>query len=165
MKKFLTHLNEFFAKVEGVCVTLLLLSMILLAFLQVIMRNVFNQGIPWADSVVRLLVIWVAFLGAALATKLEQNLTIEVLTKYMPERGKHLSSAIVKIFAVIICLFIFKASLMFIEQERSTGALFIHLFPDWWKYLVIPVSFLLIPFHLSFSIAKDLRYFLKGKPA
>ena len=82
--RYLLTLNEWVSKIEGFLLSIFLMGMIFLAFLQVVMRNLFNAGIPWADTVVRLLVLWVGFLGAVLATKLEQHLTVEVLAKYLP---------------------------------------------------------------------------------
>ena len=160
----LSRINDGVAKVEGIFLSVFLMAMIILAFVQVVARNLFNAGIPWADTVVRLLVIWVGFLGAALATKLEQNLTVEVLTKYLPERARHIASVIVKIFAGAVCFFLLCASLRFLGNERSTGDQFLGLFPSWISLTIIPATFILIPFHFLFSIVKDIRYFLKGKP-
>ncbi|MBI3541144.1 MAG: TRAP transporter small permease [Deltaproteobacteria bacterium] len=150
-------------KVEGFFLCIFLFTMVILAFLQVVMRDLFNQGFPWADTVVRHLVLWVAFSGAALATKLEQNLTVEVLTKYLPERAKHLSSVVVKSFAITVCFYLLCASLRFLADERTTGEQFIGLFPSWWSLAIMPVTFALIPFHLIISIINDVRYFVKGK--
>ncbi|MDE2237792.1 MAG: TRAP transporter small permease subunit, partial [Elusimicrobia bacterium] len=38
-----------------------------LAFLQVLRRELFGSGALWADPLLRSLVLWVGFLGAALA--------------------------------------------------------------------------------------------------
>lgn len=140
------------------------MGMVFLAFLQVVMRNVFNAGIPWADTVIRHLVLWVGFLGATLATKLDQHLTLEVLTKYLPERGRHLTSIAVKIFASVICYFLLCASFRFLADEKSTGQKFLDLFPSWWALSIIPATFILIPFHFFFGIVRDIQYFIKGKP-
>ena len=161
--RLLNQINEWMARVEGFFLTIFLGSMVFLAFLQVVMRNVFNQGIPWADSVVRLLVLWVGFLGAALASKLEQNITIEVLTKYMPERARHIASVAAKIFAGVVCYLLFRASLVYIGDERTTGEQFLNLVPSWYTILIIPLTFVLIPFHFLFGVVRDVRYFLKGK--
>lgn len=163
MIKLILKLNEGLSKVEGFFLCIFLMSMVILAFVQVVARNVFNAGIPWADTVVRHLVLWVGFLGAALATKLDQNLTLEVLTKYMPERAKHVAAVVVKIFACTVCYFLLMASLKFLANERSTGERFLHLFPSWYALTIIPLTFVLIPFHLVFSMARDVQYFVKGK--
>ncbi len=159
----LNKINDWVSKVEAFFLCLFLLSMIVLAFLQVVMRNAFNAGIPWADTVVRSMVLWVGFLGAALATKLDQNLTLEVLTKYLPERAKHLASVMVKLFAGMICYFLLMASLRFLADERSAGGEFLHLFPAWISLSIIPITFVLISFHLLMSIFRDFAYFMKGK--
>jgi TRAP-type C4-dicarboxylate transport system permease small subunit len=161
--KALLKLNEIVGKIEGFFLCFFLMTMVILAFVQVVARNVFNEGIPWADTVVRLMVLWVGFLGACLATKLDQHLTMEVLTKYMSERVKHASAVIVKIFAIAVCCLLFLASLKFLKNEASSNEQFLHLFPLWWAESIIPITFVLIPFHLLFTIARDARLCLKGK--
>ena len=164
MIKLILKFNDRLGKVEGFFLCIFLMRMVLLAFSQVVMRNVFNNGIPWADTVVRHMVVWVGFLGATLATRLEQNLTLEVLTKYMPERARHFSAVVVKVFASVVCGFLFLASVKFLTNESSTGERFLNLFPSWIALSIIPIAFVLIPFHLLFTIARDVNYFLKGKP-
>lgn len=161
--KLILKINDAVGKAEGVFLSIFLMAMVILAFAQVVARNLFNAGIPWADTVVRHLVLWVGFLGAALATKLDQNLTLEVLTKYMPDRAKHVASVAVKLFGVAVCVLLFNAAMRFMRQEASTGERFLDLFPSWCALSIIPLAFVLIPFHLLFTIARDLGHFVKGK--
>lgn len=162
--KWINKINDAVGKAENFLLSISLLVMLFLAFLQVVMRNVFNAGIPWADTLVRLMVLWVGFIGASLATKIDQHLTMEVLTKYMPERARHLTSVIVKIFSIIVCYYLFDASLKFLANEKSTGEQFLHLFPSWYTLTIFPATFLIIPFHLFINILRDIGYFVKGKP-
>lgn len=161
--RLLFRINDCVARVEGVLLNVFLATMIGLAFLQVVMRNIFNAGLPWADTVVRLMVLWVGLLGAALASKLEQNLTVEVLTKYMPERVRHIVAIVVKVFAGIVCFYLFQASLRFLASERSTGEQFLHLFPSWWTLTIIPLTFCLIPFHFVFNAINNIQAIVKAK--
>jgi len=163
--RFIAIINDWLAKIEGILLNLFLATMIFLAFLQVVMRDIFNAGLPWADTVVRLMVLWVGFLGASLATKLEQNLTVEVLTKYMPERVRFITSIVVKVFAIVICYFLFCASLRFLADERSAGEQFLHLFPSWWTLMIIPITFCLIPLHFVITIIHNFHdlIFSSGK--
>ncbi|MBW2444001.1 MAG: TRAP transporter small permease subunit, partial [Deltaproteobacteria bacterium] len=55
-------------QVETVLVTILLTVMILMTFAQIVLRNLFATGIDWGDALVRYLVVWLAFVGAAIAT-------------------------------------------------------------------------------------------------
>ena len=48
---------------------LLLTGMILLATTQILMRNLWDTGLAWADPSLRIAVLWVALLGALAATR------------------------------------------------------------------------------------------------
>jgi len=56
---FLYLLDEKISQVEKVLIAALLTVMLLLAFLQIVLRNFFATGIDWSDSLVRYLVVWV----------------------------------------------------------------------------------------------------------
>jgi|GEM_PF-606469 len=74
----------------GVCAASLLV-MILLAFVQVFLRQfqgeVF-QPVGWFDTVTRNLVIWVGMLGASLATAEGRHIAIEAVPKFLPPKGR-----------------------------------------------------------------------------
>ena len=54
------RLEERLHRVEDILLALLLTAMIGLAALQILLRNLFNLGLAWADPTLRLLVLWVA---------------------------------------------------------------------------------------------------------
>lgn len=160
--QLLAALNRQVGKLESWLVSILLISMVFLAFLQVVMRNVFHSGITWADVVVRLLVLWVGFLGASLAGHLGQHLTVEVLTKFLSGKIRYLTSVVVKLFAMGVCLLLLKASLRFLSDERMSGELFFNLFPSWWTLTILPITFTLIPFHFFCGLVEDAQHWMKG---
>ena len=63
------QLDEKISRMEQVLVSILLTLMILMAFSQIVLRNFFDTGISWGDSLVRYLVVWVGFIGAAIAAR------------------------------------------------------------------------------------------------
>ena len=73
------RLDETIARIEKYLLVLLLSLMIVLAFLQIVLRNFFETGLSWGDVLVRYLVLWVAFIGAALATKEGRHINMEIL--------------------------------------------------------------------------------------
>jgi len=60
---WLTRFEKKVAGVERVTLYGLLSLMVILAFLQAVLRDFFGTGRPWIDEVVRQLVIWVGFVG------------------------------------------------------------------------------------------------------
>ena len=48
---------------------LALVSILVMALIQIVLRNVFDSGLLWAESFLRILVLWIAILGAMVATR------------------------------------------------------------------------------------------------
>ena len=66
---------------------LLLSLMILLAAYQVVARNFFDTGILWGDALVRVLVLWVTFIGATIAARDDEHIRIDLLTRFISARS------------------------------------------------------------------------------
>ena len=73
--KFLRLIDKGLAKVEGWLIVIFLGLMVTLTFLQVILRALYTHGhvqwanaimgqVDWTEPFVRLLVLWITFLGA-----------------------------------------------------------------------------------------------------
>ncbi|MBI2083973.1 MAG: TRAP transporter small permease [Deltaproteobacteria bacterium] len=160
--RLLNFINDRLARIEESFLCLFLLAMILLAFLQVVSRNLFSTGLLWADAFVRLLLLWVGFLGAALATRLNQHLSIDVFTKFLGGRSRKLIGIFVKIFATIVCLYLYQAAVQFVRLEKEAGSEFFSSIPNWSVELIIPMTFILMSFHFSVAILNDMKELLAG---
>ncbi|MBI4373365.1 MAG: TRAP transporter small permease [Deltaproteobacteria bacterium] len=160
--RLLNFINDRLARIEESFLCLFLLAMILLAFLQVVARNLFSTGLLWADAFVRLLLLWVGFLGAALATRLNQHLSIDVFTKFLGGRSRKLIGIFTKVFATIVCLYLYQAAVRFVRLEKEAASEFFHSLPNWSIELIIPVTFILMAFHFSVAILNDMKELLAG---
>ena len=102
-------------KVEtGVLVTLLL-SMIIMAVVQIIMRNVFTSGLLWADAYVRIAVLWMALVGAMVASRSGKHIAIDVLIRTLNKKLQHIIRRITDAFTAIVCLLIMYYSFEFVK--------------------------------------------------
>lgn len=130
---------------ERTLVVVLLGLMVILAFLQVIMRNFFSAGILWADPFLRHLVLWIGFLGASLATRQEKHINIDILTRFAPRRIVNSIHVLTNLFAGIVCSILANAGLTFLLSEKESGASLFTIdataFPAWWFQLIIPIGF------------------------
>ena len=61
---------------------LLLTSMIGIAAFQVVLRNFFDSGLYWGDSAVRVMVLWVAMLGAMVASRKDEHIRIDLVARF-----------------------------------------------------------------------------------
>jgi TRAP-type C4-dicarboxylate transport system permease small subunit len=145
--KILKSIESVLNKIEGAVLIFLLLVMLFMAFGQVVLRNFFSGGLVWGDILLRHLVLWIGFLGAALATSGERHLNIDILTRYLPERLRGAVAALSNVFAAAVCFFLFRASLTFIGFEIVNKNTVFADIPSWFAQIIIPIGFGLLTFH------------------
>lgn len=128
---------------DGLLVTLLSL-LILLASTQIFLRNFFDSGIVWIDPLLRMLVLWLSLIGAAVAARQQKHIQIDVLTRLLKPGPLRAVMMLVNLFSAGICLTIAWTGttwIMFDYQDQVTGFLGI---PAWMLEIIIPLSFTLI---------------------
>lgn len=161
---FLRTLDRILVKAEVGLLVLFLAVMIVLSFSQVVLRNLFGTGILWADPLVRHLLIWAGFLGAAIATHEERNISIDALSKFFSPRWKAVSHIVTSLFAVIVCYYLAVAALTFLNDERASDSDFILGIKTWKAIVIIPAGYALMAFHFVVKIAENAMR-LAGKGA
>ncbi len=139
--KILYLLDEKICRLEQALIVALLTMMILLAFSQIVMRNFFATGITWGDSLVRYLVVWVGFVGAALATKEGKHITIDVISRWISGAGSKAVLAISHVSSAAVCGLLTWAGIKFIWFEAQMGGTVFFKLPVWVPELIIPVTF------------------------
>ena len=161
--KVLKTIDRYLALTEGVIIVLFLTTMIGLAFLQVVLRNFFSTGIPWADTFLRHLVLWVAFLGASLSTRENKHINIDVLTKLLRPRGKLWSKCVVEVLSLAVCLFLGLAAWTFLAMERQGQGILFNNIPIWIFQIILPLGFFVIAFRFFLRVLDSLLI-LSQKP-
>jgi TRAP-type C4-dicarboxylate transport system permease small subunit len=151
----LRSLNRFFYKIEFGLLVVFLSSMVLLAFAQVVLRNVFGTGLVWADTIVRHLVLWAGFVGAALATSDERHISIDALTKFLSFRKKHVVMIFTSAFAVVACYYLGSAAWEYVVEEQTHGGDLVLSIPTWVALLIIPAGYYLIAFHFFIKVIEN----------
>jgi len=125
---------------ENSFLALLLLSMILLSFLQVVLRNLADAGYVWIDPLLRHLVLWVGFLGALLATRTGRHINIDALTRVLSPRAVRVAGILTNTLAFVVCLLVSNACMKLVREEWLAGTHgFLHV-PVWILQLVMPLA-------------------------
>ena len=65
-------------RIEDALLVVLLTSMIGVAVAQIFLRNFFDSGLYWGDAAVRVMVLWVAMVGAMLASRNDEHIRIDI---------------------------------------------------------------------------------------
>lgn len=156
-------INKFLVRVETALLVVFLGTMVVLAFGQVVLRNVFGTSFLWGDTLVRYLVLWSGFLGAALATSDDRHISIDALTKYVPQRGRHGVKIITSLFAAATCYYLSQASVRFLIGEKEAGSVLFLSIPTWVGLAIIPAGYALLAIHFLVLAAENSTAVIQGE--
>ncbi|MBS3917578.1 MAG: TRAP transporter small permease [Deltaproteobacteria bacterium] len=152
----LERLDDTINRVEQILLVTSLSLMILIAFLQIILRNLFVTGLSWGDTLLRNLVLWIGFIGAAIATKEGKHINIDVASRWLPFAGKNLAGRCTHLFSFLICGLLAYAALKFIKHEAQMGNVTLLNIPTWIPATILPVTFGLMTFRFGLHFLKTL---------
>ena len=157
----LKQLNEVLGRVEKFLIVVMLSAMILLAFLQIVLRNAFSTGISWGDPLVRYLVLWVGFIGASLATKEEKHITMEVFSRWFSGKNALYPKIFSQLISVFVCSLLTFAGWTFVQNEARMGEAAFFNIPIWIPEVIIPVTFALMTLRFLINFAAGLSLVLE----
>ena len=156
-------LDNKISRLETVLVTILLTMMILVAFSQIVLRNFFATGIDWGDALVRYLVVWVAFIGAAVATREGKHITIDLLSRWFAGAGSITLRALSCFFSALVCGLLTVAAAKFIRFEAQMGSTAFLDLPVWVPELIMPVTFGLMTFRFGMAMFREIWLMVKQR--
>lgn len=177
--QLITKLDRAFAKAEEVLLALLLVGMVLLAALQVLLRNVWDTGIDWADITLQNVTVLVGLLGAAIATSEGRHLNIDIFSRVLKGRGKTLLKIVIGLFSITICVLLARGGWTTLlanygpwvenipEGWSKAHNLKVQFFegtiPQWLSLSFLPVGFALIGLHFALRLVRDLGTLVTGQ--
>ncbi|HEX9949412.1 MAG TPA: TRAP transporter small permease [Thermodesulfobacteriota bacterium] len=141
-------------RVEQTLISIFLSVMILIALLQIVLRNLFATGLTWGDPLVRNLVLWVGFIGAAIATREGKHISIDVVSQWVPSRRKVFLEVIIDVSSFIICGLLTFAAVKFIRNEALMGTVTFLGIRAWLPELILPITFGLMTLRFGFRSLK-----------
>lgn len=128
---------------DGILVTLLSV-MLSTAVLQIFLRNLFESGLSWADPMLRILVLWVGMVGAILASRENNHISMNILTHFLPAKVKRAVKVLVDIFTSLVSAIIAYHSFKFVLSEYQVGTIAFASVPSWLCESIIPAAFTII---------------------
>ncbi|MGE5234664.1 MAG: TRAP transporter large permease subunit [Acidobacteriota bacterium] len=121
--------------------------MVVLPLAEMVAREVFRTGIPASQPIVQHLVLWVGFLGAALAAR-DGRLLALATGEFLPEgRVREWAKVIASAVGAGVATLLACAAFSLVSTEREAGDR-LAAAPLWVVLLVLPISFALIAWRL-----------------
>ena len=152
-------------RVEDIFLSLLLGAMVLLAPLQIFLRNFLDEGVSWGDPLLRVLVLWVGLLGAVSASRGDRHITIDVLSRFVGERPRIALRVATSVFTVVVCGLVAWHSGEFVALEREFESEAFSGLPAWIFQVVIPFAFAAMGLRYGAYAVSDAAKLVQGKGA
>ena len=140
----LRMLGSFYERLEEILLVFLVALMVFLGFLQILFRNLISIGIVWVDPLVRHLVLWIALLGASLATRENRHISIDLLSGYLSPALQRRVQGGLQLFSALICLLLVHPAIRFLENDYQAGKILALGVPMWLSQAIMPVMMLVL---------------------
>jgi len=142
----------------------LLVSMMVLAVGQIVLRQVFNTGFIWADELIRLIVLWLAMVGSVAAARDNRHIRIDVLSHLLSDNAIRYVRGVVDLFAAAVCAVIAWHAWRYLQLEIEFEDTVLVDTPAWIAHIVLPAAFALVSYRFVVgSIAGLLGVQLPGR--
>jgi len=126
---------------EDAVLLIILVSMILLAGVQILLRNFFDTGLFWGDEMLRLMVLWLTLAGGLAASRMDKHISIEILDRFLPRSAQLLTKIIIDLFTASICALFAWHSARFVMASYEFGDVLMKNTPAWVMQIILPIGF------------------------
>ena len=141
LRKNFLLLRTGFHRLEDGALVMALVSMLVMALTQIVLRNLFDSGFLWAESFLRILVLWIAFLGAMVATRDRNHISIDLLSRLLPTAYFVPFQIVSLLVASLLCAVAAYHSAVFISYEYEDGTIAFAEVPVWLCQSIMPIGF------------------------
>ena len=149
----------FFWGLELGFIGLLLASLVVLGTTQIVMRNFMHSGLLWADPFMRHVVLYLGAVGAMVAAARLSHITVDVVSRLLPERLKPLRRWLVYGATAITAYLLAIAAARLVIDERTYHEVAFLGIQTWVLQLILPCAFVVITYRTLLAI------FLAREPA
>ena len=125
---------------EAAFLAALLAAMLALSFVQILLRNVIHTGWVWVDPMLRHLLLWIGFVGALLATRMDQHINVDAVSRLLSPRVRRVARTFTALAAATVCLFLMEATRAFVVDEAGAGTTGVLDVPTWCLIAIMPLA-------------------------
>jgi TRAP-type C4-dicarboxylate transport system permease small subunit len=128
-----------FVRVNQWLVIVLMATMAVFVFVNVVSRYVFNYSIIWVEELTQYQMIWITYLGAGLALREGRHVAVDTLQDLLPEALRRFTRGLVwvAIAAFLVTLTVLGFQIAAFTWDQETPVLNI---PTGIPYLAIPIG-------------------------
>jgi TRAP-type C4-dicarboxylate transport system permease small subunit len=138
---------------EDALLVLILAAMVVLSATQIVLRNLFDGAILWADPMLRVGVLWVGMIGAMVATRGDKQISIDAVSRFLPVHWNARVRVVTDLFTSVVAAVVGWSALRLALDDRAAGGTAMAFVPVWICELILPIAFSVIALrYLLFAI-------------
>lgn len=135
---------------EESIISILLASMTLLVFVEVVLRFGFGIGIMWAQELTLLLSAWMVLFGVSYGLKVGSHIGVDALVKILPPKIRRIVSGAAVIACLGYCGLFMYGAWVYLEKIHSIGIELEDMpIPKWIGHSILLIGMVLIAIRLS----------------
>ncbi len=136
------------ANVEELICAVLLVVMVGSVSAAVFFRYVLDSALPWPEEISRFALVWLTFIGAALAAKRQSHVLVDFFVSFLPERARCALAVLVNVVLLLFLVLFFALSVQFVQKASVavSPALSIRMS---YVYFALPLASVLMIVHIG----------------
>ena len=136
-------------RLEETIISLLLASMTLLVFVEVVLRFGFGTGLMWAQELTLHLSAWMVLFGASYGVKVGSHIGVDTLIRILPPKARRVVSGIAVICCLVYCALFIEGAWVYLGKVRSIGLELEDLpIPKWIAHSILLIGMLMLAWRL-----------------
>ena len=147
---------QFLDKAMEYAAALLMFSLFMIVFIQVVFRYVIQASLPWTEEMARYLFVWLIFVTTSLCVRKQVHLGIDFLTVRFPDWVQRHLYILSLILSLIFSIFVVMEGYDLLSRSGNQISPMLHI-PMSFVYVVIPLSYATICLLLLVQIVQSLR--------
>lgn len=153
MNKFLKFLDQRFEEIIGV---VLLSVVIILIFIGVVLRLLFNSGMPEQEELSRILYVIMVFMGASYGISKNDHIRVTFIYNYLSDGGRKIMRVVTDAIWIFFHLYMIYFSIIVFQQmilkPGYSSSLHIGLHTI---FAIVPIAFSLMTFRILQILTRD----------
>ncbi|MGI9200096.1 MAG: TRAP transporter small permease [Woeseiaceae bacterium] len=149
--------------IENLLLVGLLGGMMLLSVAQIVAREVFETGFFWSGELIKIMVLWLAMVGAVAACREDRHIRIDAISHLLSDRAIQIVRLLVDTFAAGVCAVIAWHAWRYVQLEIEWEETVLIDTPAWIIHLIMPVAFALLSYRFLVGVGKGAVTLAQGE--
>lgn len=163
MKKVFSTGLKGFKRVEWACLVIPMAVLVILVFVQIVMRAFAMKGFPWLEEFSRYVFVFATFLGASVAIDTDSHPKMTAVLVAVPRKVRLLLLIVGNAFCCAACFYIAYYGGEQIMRQAASGAMSTALpIPMYVPYIMIPLGLFTSGIRYASLVVREIKNLATG---